>query len=99
MFFNNKTVDSVLGAFNKAIADLKEVANSNLELSFEKHSQAVALLEESKLHANEAERASNIGRKLIALIDGDNDGDVDEADVVSLSEISKESVAEEVVKH
>lgn len=98
MFFT-KTVDSVLGAFNKAISDLQEVAAQNLELSQTKHDEAVALINESRAHAEEANRATTIGRKLVALIDGDNDGDVDEADIVSLAEISLENGAQEVVTH
>lgn len=102
MFFTNKTVDSVLGAFTKAIADLQEVAQQNLELSKSKQIDGLALLAQSKGHADEAIRASLIGNKLVALIEGDIEDDLeatDEGNTVPLSEISQENGAEEVVVH
>lgn len=65
--FQKKTVDSVISAFNKARADLHELAEQLAEQASNKREKAAAMAHEADQHNAEAERARRIADRVAAL--------------------------------
>lgn len=65
--FKTKTVNSVLSAFNTAIADLREVATKHDDIAAEKRKEAAELKEQADAAAAEATRAISIADKMTAV--------------------------------
>lgn len=63
-----KTVDGVLGVFNKAISDLAQVRVDNLNNAEIKRTEAEALLAEASAAEEEAKRADAVMGKLQGII-------------------------------
>ena len=65
--FRKKTVDSVISAFNKAKAELHQLAEELAEKARTKRENAAAVLAEADEHAAESERARRIADRVHAL--------------------------------
>lgn len=68
MLFTNKTVDSVMAVFTRAIADLELVAKRQKQEASNQASIAVAAAQKGEAATLEAERAEKIIVKLSNLI-------------------------------
>lgn len=64
-----KSVDTILAAFSKTIADLEAVEKSSRAESAAKSEQAATLITESKAAEAEANRANTIAANLRGIID------------------------------
>jgi hypothetical protein len=65
-----KTVDEVLGAFNKTLADLAEVKKVNADEAAQKRAEAEALLAQARSAQEEADRADDVRARFNALLNG-----------------------------
>lgn len=63
-----KSVDSILAAFSKTIADLEAVEKSSSQEADQKAEQASQLMAESNAALDEAARASAVAAKLRGII-------------------------------
>lgn len=66
--FARKSVDGILAAFSKTIADLGEVVEMNLYLSEHHSGKAVEHLSKSAVHREEADRAHRVAEKLSEIV-------------------------------
>lgn len=65
--FKPKTIDSVLSAFNTAIADLRELATKHDDIAAEKRKEAAELKAQADAADVEAARAGSIADKMTAV--------------------------------
>lgn len=68
MLFTPKTVDTVMSAFTKTIADRKEVGHRNNASAADKEAIAAQLLADAGAHRVEASRADQLIGRLEALV-------------------------------
>lgn len=68
MFGQRKTVDSVLGVFTKAIADLEQVEQEHTTLAESKIAESRRLASEAGSARVEADRAAAVREKLRAVV-------------------------------
>jgi hypothetical protein len=66
-----KTVDGVMSAFTRAIADLTTVEREQREIESTKLEQSAILVTEANEAGNEARRAARIRERLAELVEAD----------------------------